>query len=895
MASKIQTTSKHVVVKFGGSSMCPRGYLSAGQRVYDALKNGYNVTVVVSAVGKTTNALMDIVDLHDTNCDRVLKIHQDLLKNVGFSLDLLGNEISQLKSFVNEFLTDSSTDLTQSRIKILSMGEIMSSVVMYHYLGRYIQNCLDDSVEHGKNCDGDYTDMGVNLRRINARHFIRSDSHSSRIDPKTLHMGGGFYCDHNVFSKLIPHTKQYVVVTQGYIATTSNNKHCVLSRSGSDTTASLIASTTGAERLEIWTDVNGMYTADPRVVADARVIPEIDYKVCREASASGSHVLHPYCLEPCMETGVPIHVCNTFDPYGGKTVVKNLKPSTETSKIHTIAQQRNVTLFTIRSDMWHRDGVTGDVFRTFSEASIDLDLLSSSHSSISTTTEETNQEKLQKAFTLLRAKGYEVRMRSDCAIVSIVANNTRTNKSIQNAMDIVNGVCGDCDQCFYLRHYSTNDMNLSFVIDGKHSDKLVQAFHREYLKEATTSSAPLYGMGNACQFDTSHGYGSWWLHNSAISENHPESPSYIYNLPMIKNKCGQLIQTLKTVNSFYFAMKSNSNEQVLKSIIYQGFGLECVSVKEVKYALDLFEITDKEANVLFTPNFTSYSDYEFAMQNNILCVIDNINILRDNYKLFRSKCIGLRIDFGHGDGHDRKVVTEGNDIKFGIPVTELPEVEKFCEKYDIKVIMLHSHRGSGILDHESWARTAINMKKVMDSNPDFYQSDIVLNLGGGLGIPSHFGAKSLDLAKMNQAIQDVIDTWPGKRVPVLAIEPGRYVVAEAGILWTQITQIKKKSGKKYVGLNVGMNGLIRPALYSASHPIYNYTAVEQHRTMVPHILCDVVGPVCESGDVLGRNVRLGGTEEVGDYVVIENVGAYGRVMASEYNMLPIPKEICLDE
>ena len=459
-------SSQPIVIKFGGSSMCIKGYITALNRVKELVNGGYRVTVVVSAVGKTTNALMDIVNLQVCNIDKIREINCSLIKELKFDEDLLANEFNYLTDIVKEFLSNPSTDLVQSRIKILSMGEIISSIIMHHYLSKHFDN----------------NQLGL----LNARHFIKSKNVSAKIDPKTLHMGGEFYCDSTAFNKIF-NKSWLVAVSQGYIATTDDNKHCVLSRSGSDTSASLIAQGIGAERLEIWTDVNGMYTADPRVVPSAKVIHEIDYKICCEASASGSHVLHPYCIEPCMNKNIPIYVKNTFDPEGICTVVKNIpQGSPYNGKIHTIAQQKNVTIFNIKSDMWQSAGATGQVFKVFSENCVDVDIITTSHTSISTTTEEMNRTKLDNVCTEL-SKHFQVEIIENCTIVSIVADNAQTNHNINNAINIVNKVCSTCNHhckegCFYIKHYSSNNMNLSFVINSDYSDKLVRAFHQEYLE-----------------------------------------------------------------------------------------------------------------------------------------------------------------------------------------------------------------------------------------------------------------------------------------------------------------------------------------------------------------------------------------------------------------------------
>ncbi len=120
------------------------------------------------------------------------------------------------------------------------------------------------------------------------------------------------------------------------------------------------------------------------------------------------------------------------------------------------------------------------------------------------------------------------------------------------------------------------------------------------------------------------------------------------------------------------------------------------------------------------------------------------------------------------------------------------------------------------------------------------------------------------------------------------MEPGRYLVAEAGVLLARVTQTKRKGEIRYVGLATGMNSLIRPALYGAYHRIVNLSRLDQKTTMV----ADVVGPICETGDVLGHRRRLPETDG-GDVFLIATAGAYGHAMSSHYNLRPPATEVLL--
>lgn len=163
----------------------------------------------------------------------------------------------------------------------------------------------------------------------------------------------------------------------------------------------------------------------------------------------------------------------------------------------------------------------------------------------------------------------------------------------------------------------------------------------------------------------------------------------------------------------------------------------------------------------------------------------------------------------------------------------------------------------------------------------------MLDLGGGLGVPAWPGAPAFDVEAAAEPLAAFKDAHPGLE---LWLEPGRYLVAEAGVLLARVTQLKEKGGVRFVGLDAGMNALLRPSLYGAYHEIVNLSRLDAP----PAWTAEVVGPICESGDVLGHARRLPESEE-GDVVLLATAGAYGRVMASAYNLRPPPEESVLEE
>jgi diaminopimelate decarboxylase/aspartate kinase len=194
---------------------------------------------------------------------------------------------------------------------------------------------------------------------------------------------------------------------------------------------------------------------------------------------------------------------------------------------------------------------------------------------------------------------------------------------------------------------------------------------------------------------------------------------------------------------------------------------------------------------------------------------------------------------------------------------------------------LHAHTGSGHFEIDAWTEVAATLAGVAARFPAVR----VLDLGGGLGVPDKAGRAPVDLAGLGRALAEF-----RRREPRFALwlEPGRYLVAAAGVLLARVTQLKGKGATRYVGVATGMNSLIRPALYGAHHEIVNLTRLEDAATEV----FEVVGPICESADVLGHERPLPPTVE-GDVLLIATTGAYGHSMSSRYNLREPAEELLL--
>jgi len=335
----------------------------------------------------------------------------------------------------------------------------------------------------------------------------------------------------------------------------------------------------------------------------------------------------------------------------------------------------------------------------------------------------------------------------------------------------------------------------------------------------------------------------------------------------------------------FYAIKANPNDELLRIIYSENLGFECVSPREVEYILNMFPDIDK-TRILFTPNFAPKEEYIQGFNFGVFVTLDNLYPLLTWPEVFRNKTIFVRVDTGKGHGHHKFVKTAGETSKFGVPISKMDILAEKAKENNVRVIGLHSHAGSGILkEFDNWSNTAQTLYNLKSILPDLRYID----LGGGLGViqnPTIPNQTTLDISLVGNLLQQFksehndIELW---------MEPGRYIIAESCVLLAKITQIKDKHTMKFVGVNTGFNSLIRPILYGSYHHIVNLSRLNEPRDWK----VDVVGMICESGDVLGKNRRFPISVD-GDIVLIAVAGAYGRSMSMHYNMRNPAQEIFID-
>jgi len=375
--------------------------------------------------------------------------------------------------------------------------------------------------------------------------------------------------------------------------------------------------------------------------------------------------------------------------------------------------------------------------------------------------------------------------------------------------------------------------------------------------------------------------GSWWLEEREslldIAEEHPNA--YVYHTATVRAAATRLLE-LTALSRVLYAMKANFNRELLRVLADAGIDFDCVSPGEVRHLREALG-HDCRSRILFTPNFAPRDEYVWGVREGVRVTLDNLFPLRQWPEIFRDQDIMVRIDPGQGQGHHEHVNTGGDQSKFGVPLHQVDELERLVASAGARVVGIHSHSGSGILDVDNWERVAHALAAVGDR----FEHAAVLDLGGGIGVADRPGDSEFDVDELGRQLEAFANDHPRYK---LWLEPGRFLVAEAGVLLTQVTQVKGKGDNRYIGVNTGMNALIRPALYGAYHHIVNLSRLDDPVTGP----ATVVGPICESGDKLGADRLLPDCEE-GDVILIANAGAYGQVMSSHYNLRDVPPEIVL--
>lgn len=859
-----------VVVKFGGTSVADKkSWLNILGITENHISKGRKPLLVCSALSQVSNKLETAIalctkDKHRDVLEDIRNQHQSLANDLEIDWQLVAPLFKQLEQLcLGASLIQEMQPSLQA--KIMSFGELLSTKLGSLFL----------------------SNRGVLTHWLDARSHLKTLSTALKVGDQQHYLASPCHCDYDVeLEKVFHEDSSSAMITQGFIAGDLKGQTVLLGRGGSDVSASYFAAKLKAERLEIWTSVPGMFTANPHQVESSRLLMHLDYEEAQELASSGAKVLHPRCIEPVARVGIPLYIKWTDRPSEKGTVIDNKQQATH-PKIKAVSTKKGVHIISMDNvSMWQTSGFLADIFLCFKNHNLSVDQIATSETNVTVTLENISQvveeESLENLCEDLR-KHCHPTLIGPCATISIVGKKIRSQlHRLSAAFSALE------EKQVFLLTQAASDLNFSITVPENEESALLHWLHGIFFNdveddkffgsswmELSKSESLIKEADRHQEVDGN----KWWRDKRKRLLDTP-TPAFVYNLKEIEKNADRLL-SIAPISKVHFAMKANSNPAILRLLYKKGVSFDCVSFAEIDFLDANIENFDY-SRIVFTPNFAPIDEYLKALDKNILVTIDNIELLRRQPEIFKNKKIILRVDSDISKGHHTHVRTSGVGSKFGIRQEDLEEANQIAQTNAIDVIGLHSHVGSGVKSPETWAKNAMVLAGVAKQFPNAK----ILDIGGGLGVPTKASDAPFDieglkktLAVFKEANPD-IDIW---------IEPGRYFVAQAGVLLAKVTQTKGKSSRKYVGLETGMNSLIRQPLYGAHHEIFNLSKLDHPN----EIVADVVGPICESGDVLGYQCKLP-TTEWGDYILIANAGAYGYVMGSNYNLRPPAEEVILD-
>lgn len=369
-----------------------------------------------------------------------------------------------------------------------------------------------------------------------------------------------------------------------------------------------------------------------------------------------------------------------------------------------------------------------------------------------------------------------------------------------------------------------------------------------------------------------------------------QTPFYYYNVDLLKETLDIVKSEADKYNYYiHYAVKANANPRILSIIAENGLGADCVSGGEIQASLDAGIPSGK---IVFAGVGKADWEINLGLDNDIFCfnvessaelkVIDELAAVKG-----KVASVALRIN-PEVDAHTHTKITTGmKENKFGINLGQLNAViDELLQLKHVKLIGIHFHIGSQITDLSSFQNLAIRANEIQEDLEGRGLAVKNVNFGGGLGVdyyhPNHLSVPAFD--NYFAVIHKLLKVSPGQKIH---FEPGRSIVAQCGSLISQVLYVKEGETKNFAILDAGFTELIRPAMYDAYHRIENISNDE------PIEIYDVVGPICESSDVFGKEVELNKVHR-GDYIALRSAGAYGEIMASQYNCRKLPKSYFSD-
>lgn len=446
-----RTPSATVVAKFGGTSVADFDAMSRSADV--VLSNPDVRLVILSASAGITNLLVALADgcepeQREQHVDEIRRIQNTILAKLADPV-VIREEIDRLLENI-AMLSEAASLATSAALtdELVSHGELMSTLLFVELLRQ----------------------RQVAVEWFDVRKIMRTNDRFGRAEPDTTVLA------ELAQAQLAPRIQHAIVVTQGFIGSESKGRTTTLGRGGSDYTAALLGEALNVSRIDIWTDVPGIYTTDPRVVPSAKRIDKIAFEEAAEMATFGAKVLHPATLLPAVRSDIPVFVGSSKDPAAGGTLVCN---ETENPPLfRALALRRNQTLVTLHSlNMLHARGFLAEVFNILARHNISVDLITTSEVSVALTLDTTGSTStagslLTTSLLTELSSLCRVEVEEGLALVAIIGNN------LSQSCGVGKEVFGVLDP-FNIRMicYGASSHNLCFLIPGSDAEKVVQTLH----------------------------------------------------------------------------------------------------------------------------------------------------------------------------------------------------------------------------------------------------------------------------------------------------------------------------------------------------------------------------------------------------------------------------------
>ena len=373
-------------------------------------------------------------------------------------------------------------------------------------------------------------------------------------------------------------------------------------------------------------------------------------------------------------------------------------------------------------------------------------------------------------------------------------------------------------------------------------------------------------------------------------------PVWVYDAQIIRDK----IAALHQFDVVRFAQKACSNIHILRLMREQGVRVDSVSLGEIERALAAgYDPQADQDSIVFTADLIDSATLARVHELQIPVNAGSVDMLEQLGQVSPAHRVWLRVNPGFGHGHSQKTNTGGENSKHGIWYSDLPAALEVLQRYNLKLVGIHMHIGSGVDYGHLEQVCGAMVRQVIE----FGQNLEAISAGGGLSIPYREGEEAIDT-------DHYFGLWNGARDKIAAhlghpvkleIEPGRFLVAESGVLVAQVRSVKAMGSRHFVLIDAGFNDLMRPSMYGSYHHITALAADGRDLTQAPVVETVVAGPLCESGDVFtqqeGGKVETRALPQVvpGDYLVLHDTGAYGASMSSNYNSRPLLPEVLFDK